>query len=130
MYSFEQFKKSRWTLIIISDGDIIFRSQAKAIKPLIRFLKNKPSNLSNVIIYDKYIGRAAAMLMTFLKPMKVYTPVISQFGREVFEKHNIDFEADKEVKYLMGIASEDMCKWEKLTAGKTPEELIQMLGIE
>ena len=82
MYSFEQFKKSNWSLIIIVGDKIIFRSKAKAIKPLIKFIKTN-SDYIDIIIYDKYIGRAAALLMTMIKPSKVFTPVISRFGREV-----------------------------------------------
>lgn len=137
MYSFDDFKKSDFSLMILNDNYIIFESKSGALTPLVEFLKsirflNNPNDFSKknskIIIYDKYIGRAAALLMTKLNPVKVYTPVISKFGREIFEQYHIDFQADKEVTYLMGIASDDMCRWEKLTVGKSPDEFWAMLN--
>lgn len=128
MYSFERFAKSKWSLVVISGDRIIFRSKATAIKPLIRFLKTDLVSREQLIIYDKYIGRAAALLMALVKPIKVYTPVVSEGGRETLEQYGISYHADRQVKYLMGIASDDMCKWEKMTVGKSPEEFRAMLA--
>lgn len=127
MYTFDQFKQSGKSLVILKDDQIVFESNLNALEPLIQFIKEKRHLEGGFVIYDKYIGRAAALLMTFLKPKKVYTPVISQFGREEFERFGIDYQFDKEVKYLMGVASEKMCRWEKMTVGKTPEEFWTML---
>ena len=133
MYNFEQFKNSNLSLVIVCHNEPIFQSDAGAITPLIDFINSEDYNkysgdTGQLIIYDKYIGRAAALLMILINPTKVCTPLISQFGREVFEKYQIVYEADAEVKYLMGVASEDMCHWEKMTVGKTPEEFWTMLN--
>lgn len=121
-----EFKKSGKSLTIFDGEKIVFSSEKDALEPLIEFIKLN-SSFENLIIFDKYIGRAAAMLMTLLKPKKVYTPVISQFGKEVFEKHKISCEAEKEVEYLMGIASDSMCQWEKLSVGKSPQEFLEIV---
>ncbi|UCD64954.1 MAG: DUF1893 domain-containing protein [Candidatus Zixiibacteriota bacterium] len=127
MYSFERFVKSRWSLVIIAHNRIIFRSQASAVKPLVRYLRERHPDGEPVVIYDKYVGRAAALLMVLIKPLKVYTPLLSLGGKEVFGEFGIPFQAQREVKYLMGFASDQMCQWEKLTAGKTPEEFWKLL---
>lgn len=127
MYSYDRFIKSPWSLVVISDGRIIFRSRASALKPLVRYLKSRRDQDGQVIIYDKYIGRAAALLMTLIKPREVHTPVISEGGRQVLEQYRVRFHADREVKFLMGVASDQMCGWEKMSVGKTPSELWDML---
>lgn len=127
MYTFDQFQQSGKSLVIIKDDELVYQSDRNALDPLIQFIKEKRHLEGGFVIFDKYIGRAAALLMTFLKPKKVYTPVISQFGREEFERFGIDYHFDKEVKYLMGVASDNMCRWEKMTVGKTPDQFWQML---
>ena len=128
MYSFDRFKKSPWSLVVLERGRIVFRSRASSLKPLVRFLKSELNkNYSQLVIFDKYIGRAAALLMVLIKPVKVHTPVISEGGRRALEESGIPFEAERQVKYLMGIASEEMCGWEKMALGKTPEEFFGML---
>jgi len=127
MYSFDRFIKSSWSLVVLAEGRIIFRSRASAIKPLIRFIRSDLTSSSHLVIFDKYIGRAAALLMVLIKPVRVHTPVISEGGRQVLDKYQIPYEARKQVKYLMGMASDEMCRWEKMAAGKTPEEFLKML---
>ena len=126
MYSYDKFINSKWSLVIMAEDRIIFRSRASAIKPLIRFLKSDQIEEA-LTIYDKYVGRAAALLMVRIKPLKVHTPVISEGGREVFKKFGIPYKAQRQVKYLMGMASDEMCRWEKMTVGKTPDEFWDML---
>ena len=116
--------------MVITDGGItIFSSNATAIKPLIEFLQSNPPSDedTSLMIYDRYIGRAAALLRARVKPKKVFTPVISEGGEETLNKYEIPFEAARRVKYLMGVASDNMCKWEKMTIGKTPDEFWSIL---
>ncbi|UCE25286.1 MAG: DUF1893 domain-containing protein [Candidatus Zixiibacteriota bacterium] len=127
MYSYERFLNSKWSLVITESDRIIFRSRATAIKPLIRYLKQHHKPGRQVIIYDKYVGRAAALLMVLIKPVKVFTPVISFGGEETLKEFQVPYKAQKRVEYLMGMASDEMCRWEKMTIGKTPEEFRDML---
>ena len=127
MYSFERFKQSTWSLVILAEGRIIFRSRAKAVMPLRRFLAVRTSVNQPLVIYDKYVGRAAALLMALIRPTQVFTPVVSEAGKATLEHYAIAFEADAEVKYLMGIASDDMFRWEKMSLGKSPEEFLALL---
>jgi hypothetical protein len=128
MYTFERFKKSSWSLVILSEGRPIFRSRARGILALRKFLKRENAPSDELTVYDKYIGCAAALLMALIKPARVRTPVVSEAGKAALIKYGIPFEAEREVKYLMGIASDEMCRWEKISIGKTPKEFLHMLG--
>lgn len=127
MHSFDKFIKSKWSLVITAGEQVIFRSQAGGIKGLARFLKSGIPTEDDIVVYDKYVGRAAALLMVLIKPVKVYTPVISEGGKEVLDREGIPYKAQKTVKYLMGMASDEMCRWEKMCIGKTPEEFWDVL---
>lgn len=120
MYTLKQFAKSKWSLAVYKCQKVFFRSQASGIKPLIFYIKKHGTNEKNLVIYDKNVGRAAALLMVLIKPEKIYTPVISEKGLKALNGNKIDYYAAKKVKYLKGIASEGICKWEKLATGKTP----------
>jgi len=134
----EDFKTGLASLVISRDGTIIFDSEAGGLEPLLQFFKEnaidsfeavEKSGFTGLTVYDKYIGRASALLLTVLKPVFVYTPVISQFGREELEKAGIFYRADKEVKFLMGVASDALCNWEKLTIGMEAEDFIAELKV-
>ena len=124
MYTFDEFAKSEWSLVVCKEGTAFFRSKDSDLEPLVRYLAEHETNSENVTVYDKYTGRAAALLMALVMPDMVYTGTISDGGVEVLNEHNIRFQAGDRVRYLMGIASDGMCRWEKMAVGKTPLELL------
>ena len=130
MTTLEEFKKSRWNLVIYCSEEVVFTSSESDLRPLVDFLHNQADKFTSPVIFDKYTGRAAAMLMVLVKPEKVYTPIISEGAIEVFQQHSIPFEATETVKYLMGVASDGMCQWEKKALGKSPEEFWKMIKPE
>ncbi len=100
----------------------MFRSRASALKPLRRYLLTDRSEHRDIVIYDKYVGRAAALLMALIRPQEVQTAVISEGGEATLSEHGILYTAMRRVKYLMGIASDGACQWEKIAIGKSPRE--------
>ncbi len=127
MYTFEKFKQSTWSLVVLADNKVVFRSRARGLTPLRKLVNSNFSSDRRLTIYDKYVGCAAALLMALLKPSGVFTPVVSEAGKATLTRYNIPLVAEREVKYLMGIASDEMCGWEKMSIGKTPEEFLALL---
>lgn len=124
MYTLRQFLDSDLSLVIY-DGDLeLFSSRASNLEPLVAFMEKDVPAGNALVVFDRYVGRAAALLISGLKPQKVYTGVISDGGVLVFEEAGIVFEARERAKFLMGVASEDMCRWEKLAQGKSADELL------
>ena len=122
MYSLEKFEKSDWSLAAVKNKIIIFQSKSSGLKPLIKLIKKFSSRSAKLVVYDKIIGQAAALLLAYLKVSQVYTPLISQAGVLVLKKHHIEFEAKKRVKHIMDFASQELCHWEKLAKNKTPKK--------
>lgn len=127
MHDLNYFSKSAWNLIIYDNKTIIFQSKARGLKPLIIFIKKSDRKYKNLVVYDKIIGRAAALLLAYIKTSKVYTPIISHVGILVLKKYKISFEAEKRVKYIMGKASKAMCQWEILAKNQTPKKFWQLV---
>lgn len=119
MYNLPRFIKSKWNLIVYKNQKIIFYSKTRGLKPLIIFIKKFDSKYKNLVVYDKIIGRAAALLLAYIKASKVYTPIISHGAVSVLKKHKISFVTQKRVKYIMNFASKELCQWEKLAKNKT-----------
>lgn len=130
MHTLNQFKNSRWSLVVYCAERAVFRSEASDLRPLIRYVKQVGRKYNSVTVFDKYIGRAAALLLAMIEPDMVYVGTLSNGGAEALNQHRIKFHADNRVEYLMGIASEQMCQWEKLAIDKTPEQLWELLNSE
>ncbi len=127
MYTLNQFAESRWGLVVYQRQKIIFRSQASALKPLLRYIGEKGLQRRKLEIFDKCTGRAAALLISLIKPDKLYTPVISRAGIKVLLDKKIKFFCHKKVKFLMNIASADMCQWERLARNKSAHTLLNLV---
>ena len=127
MFTKDQFLGSTASLVVYHGEEAAFESDASDLRGLVTYLGQTELGRNDVTIFDRYIGRAAALLMTLIKPIKVNTGTISEGGAAVLEEHTIPFEADEKVTYLMGVASEGMCRWEKMAVGKSSEELLTEL---
>jgi len=127
MYNPPQFVKSHWNLIVYKDQKIIFKSKARGLKPLIIFIKKFDRKYKKLVVYDKIVGQAAALLLAYIKASNVYTPIISHGAASLFTKHKIGFMAQKRVKYIMDFASKELCQWEKLAKNKTPAQFWKLV---
>jgi len=78
MYSLKEFQSSEFNFVALIGDKIVFKSQDKALDPLVEFIKTKPE--AGAIIFDRIVGRAAALLMTLIQPAKVLTPIVSESG--------------------------------------------------
>ncbi len=128
MYTLDEFIDSKWSFVVYHGDRIVFSSQESDLHPLMEYFAHSgPMETADIILFDRYIGRAAALLMTLAKPRHVYTGTISEGGIETLDKASIPFESRERVKWLMGVASKDMCRWEKLALGKTPQDFYDHL---
>lgn len=128
MYTLEQFERSRWSFVVLSRGKIFFRSKASDLRPILRYLKRFGPKRKKVFIFDKIVGRAAALLFVLIQPERVFASVLSERGEAVLRKHGITAEARKLVDRIMAVSSPSLCQWEKLSQGQTAESFFKLLS--
>ena len=127
MFTRDQFLSSIASLVIYHADEIAFESDDSDLRGLVAYLQQTELGRDDVTIFDRYVGRAAALLMSRIKPIKVNTGTISEGGAAVLDEQAIPFESTAKVTFLMGVASKDMCRWEKMAVGKSAEELLAEL---
>jgi hypothetical protein len=115
IYNLGYFSGKNWSFVLIKNGKIIFKSKADRLKPLILCIKKHQKEMRGAIVFDKIIGRAAAMLLVYAKVKEVWTPIISQDARKYLKKNKIKAEFKKEVKNIMNQKGDDLCPMEKLS---------------
>jgi len=118
----QEFLESGASLVAVQGERIVFRSESNDLRPLPELIIEQDMAEGGLLLFDKYVGRAAALLMTRLRPAKVFAGIISAGGAETLCRFEIEFEAGEEVEYLMGVASDGMCRFEKMALGKSPDE--------
>ncbi len=124
---FEEFLKSKETLRIYKDGDLLFSSEKDRLLPLREYLEGYSPYQQGVVIFDKIMGNAAALLSVIAGCIETYSPLGSQIAVTTLEKYSIKYHITKIVPYIQRPNSEEMCPMEKLSLDKEPEEFYRAL---
>ncbi len=112
------------TLELFLDGKLVFHSNGKWLHPLFElehFLQNQNFDRSCLIVKDKIVGRAAALLQLYLGIKHVKVSMMSELGKNVFDTHGIKYEYEQLVDRIQ-CRTEEMLKDEH-----DPEKAYEMI---
>jgi hypothetical protein len=118
-----EFTGSRDNLWVYQGTKLIFRSRRKRLLPLLDYIKAFVPQTEGVIIYDRIVGNAAALLLKKALCLTVYSPVASQAAVQSLEKFGISYHFLSIVSQIQ--VGDDVCPMEKLAEGKSPDEFYQ-----
>lgn len=104
------------SLVVVREGDILFESSGRGIKPLYDLIIKSPDLLKDAIVADKVTGTAAARLCRKWGIKANYGKLMSQGAVQVFESAGIYFEADQLVESIRNRDGSDLCPMEKISA--------------
>ena len=124
---FDEFLSSGNALHVYEGDKLIFASYKDRLLPLAEYIERFASNHRNVVIFDKIMGRAAALLCIKASCQEVYSPLGSQLAVEVLDEYGIEHHLTRIVPYIQKPSREDMCPMEALSIGKEPEEFYQSI---
>lgn len=119
--------KSGWGLEIWQNNRIIFRSKKSGVRGLLDFIKEQGKNFEGLVIFDKIVGQAVALLAAYLKAKEVYGGTGSELAVKTLGKYKIKFDFQKTVPNILNRDQTDLCPMEKISLDKTPEEFYNFL---
>jgi len=123
---FKEFLRTKDTLWIEADGEVIYRSCEQGITPLVRYLGEFESPPEGGVVYDKVVGNGAALLLKLACCGEVYGAVGSQLAAVMLDELGISYHFLKFVPYILNRTGEQMCPFEKLSLGKSGEEFYEL----
>ncbi len=125
--SFEEFLSGKDTLRVYQDSRLLFSSSQDRVVPLLEYIDRFAANHRQVVIFDKIMGNAAALLSVKANSREVFSPLGSQLAIKTLENYNIKYHLTRVVPYIQKASGEDMCPMERLSIGKDPEEFYQAI---
>jgi len=112
------------TLTVFRNGTPLFTSHSKGLHPLFElevYLAGHAFQLENLILQDKIIGKAAALLIHRLGFRTVQAGILSRLGEVVLQRHGIVYTTEQLVDRIH-------CQTEELLATvEDPEEAYQLV---
>jgi len=123
---FNQFVISADTLQVYKGSKLLFASDKGALLPLVEYI-DRFANYNGVVIFDKIMGNAAALLAVKARCREVYSPLGSQLAIETLDKYGIKYHLTQTTPYIHKPNGEDMCPMEKLSINREPEEFYELV---
>jgi len=124
---FNEFLKSSDTLHVYKGGKLLFTSNKDRLIPLIEYIDGLAPSHQPVVIFDKIIGNAAALLCVKATCQQVYSPLGSQLAIRTLDKFGIKYYFSEIVPYIQKPDGEGMCPMESLSMNKEPEEFYKLV---
>jgi hypothetical protein len=114
------------TLTVLQGGTPIFTSHGTWLHPLFEleaYLADHPFEPGNLLLQDKIIGKAAALLIHRLGFRTVKAGILSRLGEAVLQRHAITYTSEQLVERIH-------CQTEELLATvEDPEEAYQLVKV-
>jgi len=122
---FNEFLGSGDTLRVYDDDRLVFSSAKDRLLPIIEYIDRLAPHYNKVIIFDKIMGNAAALLSVKAGSREIYSPLGSQIAVRTLEQYGVKYYLAEIAPYIQKPGGEDMCPMEKLSLGKEPEEFYE-----
>lgn len=125
---FGEFLSSGDTLRVYRGDRLVFSSTRDRLLPLLEYLERLAARPQRVVIIDKLMGNAAALLSIKAGGREVFSPLGSQLAVATLKKYGIKYHLDEIVPYIRRDDGQAMCPMEQLSIGKTPEEFYKAVS--
>lgn len=124
---FNKFLASGDTLQVYKDDRLLFSSSKDRLLPLLEYIDGLAPYHQQVIVFDKIMGNAAALLSARAGCCEVYSPLGSQLAVKALDKYGIKHHITEIIPYIQKPDGEGMCPMEELSINKEPEEFYQVM---
>jgi hypothetical protein len=115
------------TFRVYHEGKLIFKSKKEQLRPLLEYIDKFSSQVQDVVIFDRIVGNAAALLLKKAFCREIYSPLGSEFAARTLSEQGIKYHFSRTVPYIINKAGDDICPMEKLSLDKSPDEFFQHL---
>lgn len=124
---FNEFLASDDSLQVYKDSKLLFSSDKDGLLPLLEYIDRFAPYHRQVVVFDKIMGNAAALLSVEAGCQEVYSPLGSQLAVKTLEKYGIKYHITEIIPYIQQPDGKDMCPMEKLSLDKGPEEFYEVI---
>ncbi len=108
-----KIKNKEYSFIIIKDNKIVYEDNGIGVSCIRKVINTNPDLLTNSIIVDKIIGKAACMLLLPYNIKFIYSILMSQNAVNILNEYNINYEYEELTEYIINRTNDGMCPLEQ-----------------
>ena len=119
----ELIKSGSASCVIVSENEIIHTANGRGVAPLLAVYRTAPEKLAGSYVFDKVIGKAAAVILILGGARRAYGGVMSIAAREYLEAHGIPAEYGCLAERIKNRSGDGICPIEQAVLDTAcPEE--------
>jgi hypothetical protein len=107
---------------------LIYFSNMERLKPLLEYISLYSHKYTNIIVADKIMGNAAALLSIKAGCKEIYSPIGSQIAVDSLKRYGILYHITSIVPYISQPGNTAMCPTEKLSISRSPDEFFELIN--
>jgi len=124
---FDEFLHSGDSLRVYEGKALLFASRKDRLLPLLEYIDTLAAQHTGVVVFDKLVGNAAALLCIKGGCREVCSPLGSRLAARTLDGHGIEYRLRRIVPYIQKRDGEGVCPMEELSIGKEPDEFYQLV---
>ena len=124
---FHYFRESKDRLRVYHGAELIFSSKDDGLESLVDYVIKFVPEAGEVLIFDRVVGNAAALLLKLALCTEVWSSLGSERAAQTLSNFGIRYHFGSEVPYILNRQSSDICPFEKLSMDKTPDEFYETI---
>lgn len=122
----------KFSLVIYSHSKRLIAKKSSGVRELTKLIIEQEidfKNTNELMIGDKVVGKASALLLLKLKPIFIYGSIMSENAKKVFENRGIEIKWSDIVPNILNRDKIDICPLEKLVLNtNSPEEALDIFS--
>jgi hypothetical protein len=125
--AFREFRDSPDTLRVYKGDRLLFASTRERLFPLVEYIDTCAPHESDVTVFDRVTGKAAALLLTRMSCGEIHSELGSDLGAEVLDRFGIRHRFAETVPYIENNRRDGMCPMEELALDRDADEFYAAL---
>jgi hypothetical protein len=106
--------QNQLTLVIVKNGRVLFETDSRRISGFMVAIDKFGKELKDASVADRVAGKALALLCVYAGVRGVYTEVLSQKAKAVFEENKVFVEWKEIVDNVLNDDKTGLCPFEKV----------------
>jgi len=94
-------EKQKLTLMVVKDGEVLFRSSKRGIMPLVDLIEGNMSNLVGTTVVDRVVGLAAAKLLLWQHVRSIDALIATRPAIDLLRPSGINLNSETAVPKLI-----------------------------
>ncbi|MEW8994266.1 DUF1893 domain-containing protein [Clostridium sp.] len=113
----------KYSCILMNKEKTVMTSFDKGVNPIYKYIKENGVSPIPLIMGDKIVGKAVALLAIYAGVEYIYTSIISQGAIDILNSHNIKFDYKEIVPFISNRKKDGQCPMEaSLSSTINPKE--------